>query len=82
MIAEIQAKGRTSAEQIAGALNDRGITAPRGGNWSPQQVCRVIERIMNCAGIQVGELQAGSRIEDETAGRSGNSTLMPEAGKR
>jgi DNA invertase Pin-like site-specific DNA recombinase len=34
----------TSLRQIAGALNARGITAPRGGNWHAAQVKAVLER--------------------------------------
>lgn len=45
VIEEIQAGGRLSAGQIAAALNERGISAPRGGVWSPSQVRRVLERV-------------------------------------
>lgn len=34
----------TSLRQIASALNERGITAPRGGKWHASQVKAVLER--------------------------------------
>jgi hypothetical protein len=30
---------------IANALNDRGISAPRGGLWQSPQVMRLLERL-------------------------------------
>jgi DNA invertase Pin-like site-specific DNA recombinase len=42
MIHDIQAGGAGSLRQIAGALNTRGIPAPRGGEWSAVQVRRVL----------------------------------------
>lgn len=36
--------GATSLRQIAAALNERGLTTPRGGQWSAVQVKRVMER--------------------------------------
>jgi DNA invertase Pin-like site-specific DNA recombinase len=36
--------GQTSLREIAAALNERGLTTPRGGQWSAVQVKRVIER--------------------------------------
>ena len=38
LIAELQAAGITSLRELAGALNDRGIAAPRGGKWNAEQV--------------------------------------------
>jgi Recombinase len=46
VIEDIQAFGITSSQKIADALNDRGITAARGGSWSAAQVRRVLERII------------------------------------
>lgn len=43
-IAEIRAAGATSLRQIAAALTARGISAPRGGEWSAVQVKRTLER--------------------------------------
>jgi hypothetical protein len=34
-----------SARQLAGELTARGISTPRGGQWHPQTVIRVLERI-------------------------------------
>jgi hypothetical protein len=45
IIAEIRASGATSLGRIAKALNERGIRTPRGAEWQPVQVKRVLERI-------------------------------------
>jgi DNA invertase Pin-like site-specific DNA recombinase len=42
VIHAIQSGGVTTLAGIAEKLNDRGIPAPRGGNWSPVQVSRVL----------------------------------------
>jgi DNA invertase Pin-like site-specific DNA recombinase len=42
VIQEVQADGVTTLAGIAGTLNERGIPAPRGGNWSAVQVSRVL----------------------------------------
>jgi DNA invertase Pin-like site-specific DNA recombinase len=44
-LAAIQSEGVTSLRQIAYALNDRGIPAPRRGQWSAVQVKRVLSRL-------------------------------------
>lgn len=44
VIAEIRAAGATSLQQVADALNDRGIPTARGGQWAPAQVLRVERR--------------------------------------
>lgn len=41
MIAEARAAGATTLQAVADALNARGITTARGGQWSPVQVRRV-----------------------------------------
>jgi len=43
VINEVRADGFTSLSQIADQLNQKGITAPRGGAWSPTQVSRALE---------------------------------------
>ena len=43
-IRELEAEGITTAYGIARALNDQGITTPRGGQWQAVQVQRVIDR--------------------------------------
>lgn len=43
-IDEARAAGAASLRDIATALNEAGITTPRGGAWSAVQVARVIER--------------------------------------
>lgn len=45
ILAEIQAGGATSLQQIADALNARGIPAARGGSWSKTQVARMLDRV-------------------------------------
>lgn len=40
-----QAAGATSLREIAAALNESGIPAPRGGEWSAVQVQRVLARL-------------------------------------
>ena len=45
IIAEIRASGATSLGRIAKALNERGIRTPRGAEWQPVQVKRVLERV-------------------------------------
>jgi DNA invertase Pin-like site-specific DNA recombinase len=45
IIAEIRSSGATSLGRIAKALNERGIRTPRGAEWQPVQVKRVLERI-------------------------------------
>ena len=42
VIESIRAEGAQSLREIAAALNNRGITAPRGGEWSAAQVYRVL----------------------------------------
>jgi DNA invertase Pin-like site-specific DNA recombinase len=43
VIDAIKAEGNTSLRQIAAALNERGITTARGGEWSSVQVMRVLQ---------------------------------------
>ena len=43
-IKDIQAQGPMSLAQIAGALNARGVKAPRGGEWQAMGVQRVLKR--------------------------------------
>jgi DNA invertase Pin-like site-specific DNA recombinase len=65
VIESIQAAGRTSPQQIADALNARGITAARGGEWSAVQVRRVLDR-------------TETRKSPSRAMRSANSSLPLE----
>ena len=44
VIREVLESGDATPKQIADALNERGITAARGGAWSAAQVRRVLER--------------------------------------
>lgn len=45
LIAEIRASGIRTCRGIAQALASRGIPAPRGGEWSPSAVKRLLDRI-------------------------------------
>jgi hypothetical protein len=44
IIAELQAGGAASPQDIAAGLNQRGVTTARGGSWSAKQVARVLAR--------------------------------------
>ncbi len=44
LIREIQASGVTSLNAIAGTLNARGVTTPRGGRWTHQGVKNLLDR--------------------------------------
>jgi DNA invertase Pin-like site-specific DNA recombinase len=44
IIQAIKVEGATSLRQIAAVLNERGITTPRGGEWSAVQVQRLLNR--------------------------------------
>jgi DNA invertase Pin-like site-specific DNA recombinase len=44
-IAALQEAGITSLAGIAKALNDRGITTNRGGQWHPNSVARLLDRL-------------------------------------
>src|SRR3954447_19908120 len=44
IIADLRKRGVTSLRQIAAALNERGVPAPRGGAWAPAQVHRVVDQ--------------------------------------
>ncbi|TNC06535.1 resolvase [Methylobacterium terricola] len=45
IIDEIRAEGATTLQAIADALSDRGLTASRGGRWTPTAVKRVLSRM-------------------------------------
>lgn len=47
IIRSMQVSGTSSLRGIATQLDQRGITAPRGGSWSAAQVRNVISRITN-----------------------------------
>jgi hypothetical protein len=44
-IRELQAAGVTSLWAIADALNERGISTPRGGQWQAGSVGQLLARI-------------------------------------
>lgn len=45
VIEDIQASGKRSRTAIAAELNSRGFPAPRGGEWAPAQVHRLLIRL-------------------------------------
>ena len=45
IIATIKHSGITSVRAIADELNQQGITAPRGGQWHPTAVARLLSRL-------------------------------------
>ena len=45
----LRAEGVTSLKGLARALNERSISAPRGGAWSAGQVRRVVDRVRAAA---------------------------------
>jgi DNA invertase Pin-like site-specific DNA recombinase len=45
VVEDIRDAGHTSLTAIAAELNAREIAAPRGGNWGPAQVSRLLEQI-------------------------------------
>lgn len=45
VINSVRREGAGSLRQIAAVLNERGIKAPRGGEWSPVQVQRVLVKV-------------------------------------
>ena len=44
-IAALKAKGITSANALAKALNDRSIATPRGGKWTARSVLNLTARL-------------------------------------
>lgn len=44
-VARLRENGLRSLRELAKGLNDRGIEAPRGGNWHPSGVRRLLRRI-------------------------------------
>jgi DNA invertase Pin-like site-specific DNA recombinase len=44
VIRQLRASGATSLRAIAAGLKDRGIEAPRGGDWSAVQVKRILDK--------------------------------------
>ena len=45
VIREVRRAGAASLHQIAAALNARGVSAPRGGQWYAKSVSNVLARV-------------------------------------
>ena len=63
---QIQRSGATSLRQIAEALNARGISAPRGGQWHATSIRNVMARAWLEA-MEVGPFELGGALEGRTA---------------
>ena len=50
IVDDVRAQGITSVRKIAAELNQRGILAPRGGDWQPTTVVRLLARLRVQAG--------------------------------
>ena len=50
IVGDVRAQGITSIRKIAEELNQRGILAPRGGEWQPTTVVRLLARLSVQAG--------------------------------
>jgi DNA invertase Pin-like site-specific DNA recombinase len=50
IVDDVRAQGITSIRKIAEELNQRGILAPRGGEWQPTTVVRLLARLSVRAG--------------------------------
>ncbi len=53
-IQAIRSEGKNSLRAIAAGLNERGITAPRGGHWTAAQVRSAVSRIARHADAPCG----------------------------
>ena len=60
-IQELQAAGCASLRAIAAGLEQRGIPAPRGGNWSAVQVARLLEAASIPFGASAGAAEETSK---------------------
>jgi hypothetical protein len=49
ILGDIRGDGTTSVRQIAEELNRRGILAPRGGEWHPTAVVRLLDQLQGQA---------------------------------
>lgn len=54
VVDSIRATGATTLKDIARALNARGIATPRGGNWHPSTVSRLLEASENSGAASFG----------------------------
>ena len=45
VVDDIRDEGASTLQEIADALNARGITALRGGNWTSMQVWRLLRQV-------------------------------------
>jgi DNA invertase Pin-like site-specific DNA recombinase len=49
VVADLRRHGHTSLRELAAGLNEREISAPRGGQWQAQQVARVLRQMDDAA---------------------------------
>jgi DNA invertase Pin-like site-specific DNA recombinase len=67
VIADIQVAGCVSPQQIADALNARGINAARGGAWSAVQVRRILARTITTQNASRKSTSATARTGEAAA---------------
>jgi DNA invertase Pin-like site-specific DNA recombinase len=61
IVGTLQASGLTSVRSIAEALNDQGISAPRGDTWHPTAVSRLLKRLSAQGATPAVHTQVGAR---------------------
>jgi DNA invertase Pin-like site-specific DNA recombinase len=49
IVDDIRARGITSVRKIADELNGRDVPAPRGGEWQPTTIVRLLDRLKETA---------------------------------
>lgn len=61
VIDDVRGGGLSALQQIDDALNERGITAARGGAWSTVQVRRILE-------ISIGQKANAQHVTEDGSG--------------
>jgi hypothetical protein len=61
-IEDIRGAGLSTLQQIADGLNERGITAARGGTWTAVQVRRIVRS-------STGQKAEAQRVTEDSPGR-------------
>lgn len=55
IVEQVQIEGHTTLRAIARALNRRGVATPRGVDWRPTTVKRLLNRVKPAANITPGD---------------------------
>ncbi len=61
IVGKLQKSGLTTVRSIAEALNDQGISAPRGDTWHPTAVSRLLKRLSANGATAALHAQTGAR---------------------